>query len=63
MERAVRRKFKLHADLRDPLLATGDETLEEAALTDYYWGVGREGTGQNKLGLLPRAELREEEAG
>jgi ribA/ribD-fused uncharacterized protein len=62
MDRAVRRKFELHAGLRELLLATGEETLEEAAPTDYYWGVGRDGTGQNKLGLLLmriRAELRE----
>ncbi|HEX2447880.1 MAG TPA: NADAR family protein [Methyloceanibacter sp.] len=62
MERAVRRKFELHAALRELLLATGDEELAEAAPTDSYWGVGRDGTGQNKLGLLLmriRSELRE----
>ena len=61
MDRAVRRKFELHAGLRELLLATGEEPLEEAAPSDYYWGVGREGTGQNKLGQLlmrVRAELR-----
>jgi ribA/ribD-fused uncharacterized protein len=61
MERAVRRKFDLHAELRELLLATGDEALEEAAPTDFYWGVGRDGTGQNKLGRLLmriRSELR-----
>ena len=63
MERAVRRKFELHAGLRDLLLATGEETLEEAAPTDYYWGVGREGTGQNKLGLLLMRIRAEQEAG
>jgi ribA/ribD-fused uncharacterized protein len=61
MDRAVRRKFELHARLRELLLATGEEPLEEAAPTDYYWGVGRDGTGQNKLGQLLmriRGELR-----
>ncbi len=61
MDRAVRRKFELHAELRDLLLATGDEAIVEAAPNDYYWGVGREGTGQNKLGRILeriRAELR-----
>ncbi len=61
MHRAVRRKFELHAELRDLLLATGDEKIVEAAPTDYYWGVGREGTGQNKLGKIIeriRAEVR-----
>jgi ribA/ribD-fused uncharacterized protein len=61
MYRAVRRKFELHPELRDLLLATGDEDIVESAPTDYYWGVGRDGTGQNKLGKIMkriRAELR-----
>lgn len=61
MERAVRRKFELHDELRDLLLGTGDEELAEAAPTDFYWGVGRDGTRRNKLGLLLmhiRSELR-----
>ncbi len=52
MERAVRRKFELHPELRALLLATGEEELQEAAPTDYYWGVGRDGNGQNKLGQI-----------
>jgi ribA/ribD-fused uncharacterized protein len=61
MYRAVKRKFELHAELRELLLATGDEAIEENAPTDYYWGVGRDGTGQNKLGKIIeriRSELR-----
>jgi ribA/ribD-fused uncharacterized protein len=62
MYRAVRRKFELHAELRDLLLATGTEDIVEAAPTDYYWGVGREGTGQNKLGKIIE-RIRSELAG
>jgi ribA/ribD-fused uncharacterized protein len=65
MDRAVRAKFTQHDELRALLLGTGDEDLAEAAPNDYYWGVGEDGTGQNKLGLLLmriRAELREEAA-
>src|SRR5262245_59473777 len=61
MYRAVRRKFELHGELRDLLLATGEEEIAESAPNDYYWGVGREGTGQNRLGKIImriRAELR-----
>ncbi len=61
MYRAVRRKFELHAQLRDMLFATGDEEIMESAPNDYYWGVGREGTGENRLGKIIeriRAELR-----
>ncbi len=49
--------------LRELLLSTGDEVLAEAAPNDYYWGVGADGTGQNRLGLLLmriRSELRGE---
>ncbi len=63
MERAVRAKFEQHDALRTLLLATGDENLAEAALNDYYWGIGADGTGENRLGLLLmkiRAELRHE---
>ena len=61
MYRAVKRKFELHPQLRELLLATGEEDIVESAPTDYYWGVGREGTGQNRLGKIIeriRAELR-----
>jgi ribA/ribD-fused uncharacterized protein len=54
-------KFELHPRLRELLLATGAEDIVESAPTDYYWGVGREGTGQNRLGKIIeriRAELR-----
>jgi hypothetical protein len=66
MYRAVRRKFELHAPLRDLLFATGDEDIAESAANDYYWGIGREGTGQNRLGKIVeriRAELRAAPAG
>jgi ribA/ribD-fused uncharacterized protein len=61
MYRAVRRKFESHPELRDMLLATGEQEIVEAAPTDTYWGAGREGTGLNKLGAIierVRAELR-----
>ena len=60
MYRAVRRKFELHPVLQELLLASGDEPIVESAPNDYYWGEGRDGTGQNKLGKIIeriRAEL------
>lgn len=59
MRRALRAKFQTHVDARDLLLSTGDETLIEASPDDYLWGIGREGTGQNRLGVL-LMELRNE---
>jgi hypothetical protein len=61
MYAAVSAKFAQHAELRELLLATGEEDIAESAPTDYYWGIGREGTGQNRLGRIMariRAELR-----
>ena len=62
MRRALRAKFAAHDDIRAVLLDTGDEEIVENAPGDFYWGVGRDGTGKNKLGVLLmelRSELRE----
>ncbi len=52
MLHAVRVKFATHAECRALLLSTGNARLAEAAPNDYYWGVGADGTGQNRLGLI-----------
>jgi len=59
MYRAVRRKFELHPALKAMLLATGTEEIAEANPADSYWGIGRDGTGLNKLGKI-MARIREE---
>jgi ribA/ribD-fused uncharacterized protein len=58
MRRAVRRKFEVHADLRDLLLDTGNEPIVENAPHDYYWGCGADGSGKNMLGTI-LMEVRE----
>ena len=61
MYRAVKCKFARHPQLYALLMATGEEEIAECAPHDYYWGVGRDGTGQNRLGKIIeriRAELR-----
>lgn len=61
MYRAVLKKFQTHPQLRDLLLTTGDDEIIENAPGDYYWGCGKDGSGQNKLGLIlmrVRHELR-----
>jgi ribA/ribD-fused uncharacterized protein len=66
MYRAVKMKFESHRKLRDMLLATGSEDIVECAPTDYYWGVGKDGTGQNRLGQIlerVRAELLRDSRG
>ncbi len=52
MQRAVLQKFKTNADIREILLATGDELIVENAPHDYYWGCGKDGSGKNKLGEI-----------
>ena len=61
MLQGVRAKFSQNTTLKALLLETGDATLIEDSPTDYYWGCGSKGTGQNKLGqtlMKVRAELR-----
>lgn len=52
MRKAVLQKFTTHADIREILLATGDEVLVENSPVDYYWGCGKDGSGKNKLGQI-----------
>jgi ribA/ribD-fused uncharacterized protein len=63
MRRAVRCKIETHPELRERLLATGDEEIVEASPSDFDWGAGNDGTGQNRLGHIlmeTRAALRAE---
>ncbi len=52
MEKAVLQKFSTYPDLKQQLLATGDEEIIENSLTDRYWGCGEDKTGQNQLGKI-----------
>lgn len=61
MYEIVLNKFLQNEDIRDKLLKTGEEKLEEGnTWNDYYWGVYN-GRGKNKLGKIlmqVREELR-----
>lgn len=52
MKKAVLAKFCTHREIKDLLIATGDEEIIEETTDDYYWGCGANGTGQNVLGLI-----------
>lgn len=52
MKRAVLAKFKQNADLCRKLKDTGTTLLCENSPGDSYWGIGRTGTGQNRLGKI-----------
>lgn len=47
---AIGLKFDQNPKALAVLLSTGTSTLVENSPYDYYWGIGRDGTGQNRLG-------------
>jgi N-glycosidase YbiA len=58
VEEILRAKLA-HPEAREALRKSGDEDIVEDSPTDYFWGVGADGTGQNVLGKL-WMKLREE---
>lgn len=61
MRTAVRAKITQHDELQELLLGTGEESIVEAAGRDYFWGIGKDGSGQNWLGKIlmeVRSELQ-----
>jgi ribA/ribD-fused uncharacterized protein len=54
----LREKFK-NPDLRLLLISTGKKVLIENSPYDKYWGIGPNGKGKNRLGVL-LMQLREE---
>ena len=45
MRQAVLKKFETHEEIRSILLATGSEEIVENAPSDYFWGCGKNGSG------------------
>jgi len=52
MKGILKRKFEQHPDLKEKLLATGNEPIEEDAHWDEFWGTGKFGHGKNWMGKL-----------
>lgn len=52
MEKIFRAKLEQHPDIKDILLESEDSELLKVYPTDYYWGTGADGSGQNKMGKL-----------
>lgn len=70
MTRALYTKLQSHQEVRDALMATGDEKIIETSLYNPYWGIGRDQRGENMLGQIwmdirarVRAEIKAQAAG
>ena len=59
MEKIFRAKLEQHPDIKDILLESEDRELLKVYDTDYYWGTGADGSGENQMGKL-WMKLREE---
>lgn len=60
MEELFRVKMQQHSDIVDILKESGDRELLKVFDTDYFWGTGKDGSGENRMGKLwmkLRAEL------
>lgn len=52
MEELFRAKMEQHPDIVDILKESGEQDLLKVYDTDYYWGTGKDGSGENKMGKL-----------
>lgn len=52
MRKALLAKFSQHESLKNLLLKTNNATIIEASPRDYFWGIGKDNSGQNWLGKL-----------
>lgn len=60
MEALLREKLKRHSYVAKKLLQTSGHSIYEDSPYDSYWGIGKDGSGENNLGKLwmkLRAEL------
>lgn len=62
MEEILKAKIAQHEKISRLLLETTGKEIYENSPTDYFWGIGADGTGENQLGKLwmkLRAEISE----
>jgi ribA/ribD-fused uncharacterized protein len=52
VEEILRAKIAQHPEAREALKESGREEIVEDSPTDYFWGEGADGSGQNMLGTL-----------
>lgn len=64
MTRAVYTKCRSHPEIAKALLNTGDKQLVDVSQFDYFWGIGRDGRGENAYGevlMAVRSKLMQEQ--
>ena len=59
MEEIIKAKIDQHEQIARLLVETKEKEIYENSPTDYFWGVGEDGTGENQLGKI-WMKLREE---
>jgi ribA/ribD-fused uncharacterized protein len=52
MRKAVWAKYTQHSKLKKLLLGTGAKVIVENSPRDSYWGIGKDGKGENMLGRI-----------
>ena len=52
MTRALYIKVQMYEEVRQALLDSGDQVIAESSLYDHYWGIARDGRGENMLGHI-----------
>jgi ribA/ribD-fused uncharacterized protein len=52
LEEILRAKLAQHPEAQEALRKSGHEYIVEDSPTDYFWGEGADGSGQNMLGKL-----------
>jgi ribA/ribD-fused uncharacterized protein len=52
VEEILRSKLAQHPEAQEALRDSGNEDIVEDSPTDYFWGEGADGSGQNMLGKL-----------
>ncbi len=61
MTRALYSKVQQHSEVKDYLMASGEQLIVETSLYGHYWGIGRDQRGENHMGKIwmdIRAKLR-----
>ena len=52
MEEIIRAKINQHEKVKSLLLETEDKRIIENSPTDNFWGIGANGSGENRLGKI-----------